>query len=109
MIYGLVVAAATAAAALAFAFKVYQHASAEIRLLLVEYRNESEGWGKERRELLNRIQHPEIVHHAPVEFTAPDVEQDDLAAVGSIRWDPNYEYDSALADGLTAMAFPDGG
>lgn len=109
MIYGLAVAAVLAAAALTFAFQVHKQASGEIRLMLESFRRESEEWGVERRDLLNRIQHPEVVHPAPVlGFDMPEPESDELEAVGSIRYDANYEYDSALADALTAAAFPDG-
>lgn len=67
---------------------------------------EREAWTEERRELLNRIQRPEVVQAGPVaDFPTPDVEQDELGLVGSIVHDPDYEFDSTLADALTNAVF----
>lgn len=52
---------------------------------------EREGWTEERRELLTRIQHPELVPVAPrPDLMIPDRENDDWNKVGTIEWDPAY-------------------
>lgn len=45
-------------------------------------------WAQERRELVSRITHPEIVHTGPpVQFEMPDLEPDDSNLVGQISYD----------------------
>lgn len=45
---------------------------------------ERKAWGEERRELLTRIQHPEIVQVAPVEREVEISEPDEIALVGQV-------------------------
>jgi hypothetical protein len=46
---------------------------------------------EERRELLNRIQAPErIPLPMPTQFTIPELEEDESAAVGTIVYDERY-------------------
>ena len=43
-------------------------------------------WASERRELLNRIQRPELLPIAPErDFVIPEVEPDEFDMIGSIR------------------------
>jgi hypothetical protein len=62
-----------------------------ITLLWVQGRNHSsaqEEWLEERRELLNRIQHPEVMPMAPVsDFKAPERPPDEWTKVGTIEID----------------------
>jgi len=46
--------------------------------------DERRAWAEERRELLTRIQHPEIVQTAPVERTVDIPEPDEIALVGQV-------------------------
>jgi len=45
---------------------------------------ERRAWGDERRELLTRIQHPEVVQLAPVERHVEIPEPDEIGLVGSV-------------------------
>lgn len=48
-------------------------------------------WADERRELLNRIQRPEIVPVKPTEgYVIPDQEPDGWNDIGEIVYDPDY-------------------
>lgn len=46
--------------------------------------DERKAWAEERRELLTRIQHPEVVQIAPVEREIEVSEPDELALVGQV-------------------------
>lgn len=49
---------------------------------------ERAAWTDERRELLNRIQHPEILPTAAsAPFVVPEFEPDDIGQVGEIEFD----------------------
>ena len=45
-------------------------------------------WALERRELLNRIQHPEFVPTTPAQFELPEQEPDEWNLVGTIAPPP---------------------
>lgn len=51
-------------------------------------------WADERRELLTRIQRPEIVPVKPASgYVIPDREPDEYGQVGAIEFDPAYGTD----------------
>ena len=68
-----------------------------VRLLTLDRRRAESSWARERSELLERIQRPEMRPAAqPVyEFEAPERERepDDWANVGTIRIDDQYGLD----------------
>ena len=50
---------------------------------------ERESWAAERRELLNRVQRPEILPLVPADFKVPEPsEQDDSHLVGAVLEEP---------------------
>lgn len=62
---------------------------ATVHLLLAHFREAQAQWAVERRELLNRIQRPDIVPVTPVHtFTMPEVEPDEIDLVGTIKFEP---------------------
>lgn len=53
------------------------------------HRDDRHRWVEERRELLNRIQRPELAPYTtPTSFEAPELPADEWAQVGTIRNDP---------------------
>ena len=60
---------------------------AVVALLDRSHREQAAQWALERRELLTRIQRPEIVPVAsPAPFVVPDPEPDEIGKVGTIDW-----------------------
>lgn len=70
--------------------------AAAIYLFLRHQREQDQAWARERRELVNRITHPEIVpvQTAP-EFTAQDEPDDEIDLVGVVQ-EPTEEDYAAL-------------
>ena len=81
MLIAVVLMAAVAACALLLAYKQQKaHQQAHV------------DWALERRELINRIQHPEILPlgREPEPYEIPERQPDEWAKVGEITIDPEY-------------------
>ena len=61
------------------------------RLLVEDQREAQAEWALERRELLNRIQHPEFVPTTPRSLSLPEQEPDEWNLVGTIAPPPENE------------------
>ena len=84
MTVAVVALAVVAAAALAFA----ANASAVLSHFVDVFREEQRAWTVERRELLNRVQRPEVTPFTPVEaFAYPEAEADGIEEVGTVKFD----------------------
>lgn len=59
--------------------------AAALVLLQRSHREAQAQWALERRELLNRIQRPEIIPTAPVAFEVPEREDDEWNKVGTVE------------------------
>jgi hypothetical protein len=56
-----------------------------VYLLLRDHHHQHQAWARERRELITRIQHPEIVPIEPApDWTPPVFEEDNIDEVGMI-------------------------
>lgn len=61
------------------------------------YREDSERWQVERRELLNRVQRPSFTPVAPTsDYLIPEREPDETNRVGEITISDDYYFDAPL-------------
>lgn len=59
-----------------------------VHLLLRHFRDEAADWATERRELLTRIQRPDLVPLSSVTYSQPESEPDEIGLVGTIQERP---------------------
>lgn len=98
VVCGLLIAAYVLFAVIAVRFVAKQDAAHLNAMRVAEMQ-----WAEERRELLNRIQRPEMVPQRVSDpLTLPDPEPDEIELVGTHFYDPDLsldEYDEVGSDG----------
>jgi len=63
-----------------------------VTFLLRYHAKQAEAWTRERRELLNRVQRPEVIPVSAGDgFAVPDTAPDEINLVGQIDFDPDAE------------------